>query len=87
MFKTDRKLRKSELEIGAAIRRECRLCGLVTKELVCFSDTCCLNDTSMPILERVKRYCLGCAGSGDEVEKCSGVLLGGKKCSLHEYRV
>jgi hypothetical protein len=39
------------------------------------------------LLKIIRKFCLSCVGSSDEVKKCSGKMLDGTVCNLHQYRM
>ena len=39
------------------------------------------------LLKIIRKFCLSCVGSSDEVKKCTGKMLDGTVCILHQYRI
>ena len=73
-----------------AIKSECRYCknGL---RYTCTSTICKLNVIAFPDLtpiKRIRKHCLDCVGSSDEVKRCAGIVLVPERhtCSLYEFR-
>lgn len=67
-----------------SIRVECRSCkgGQVFR---CESKTCFLNRAWRP-LPKIKAHCRECNGD-DHPKDCTGRLLDGNTCILHEFRL
>lgn len=67
-----------------SIRAECRSCkgGQVFR---CESTACSLNLSGRP-LPKIKAHCRECNGD-DHPKDCTGRLLDGNTCILHEFRL
>lgn len=63
-----------------AIKFECKFECMGGRNVICLSKICKLKDKSLPPLQRIKRHCLDCVETRQEVGECSHI------CYLHPYR-
>jgi hypothetical protein len=70
-----------------AIKIECKACKN-GYNYECKSIGCKLNDKTLTPLKRIKAHCISCVPEQSiyGVKQCTGKLLYGKTCPLHQYK-
>lgn len=70
-----------------AIKIECRFCKCGSR-FECESIACNLNKRGLSPLKRIRRHCLNCVETSNEISLCSGKVLNPEpqQCPLWEYR-